>query len=69
MRRYSSKRITLGSRTALRAEWMCCVDSSSADATPFNTSTSARRAAQMLIGSKLAFKTRTGFCNLFKLVI
>jgi hypothetical protein len=35
----------------LREECTLWFDSSSADATPFNTSTSARRAAQMLIGS------------------
>jgi hypothetical protein len=51
IRRYSSRRITDGSRTAERAEWMALMVSSSAEATPFNTRTSARRAAQILIGS------------------
>jgi len=51
IRRYSSSRITDGSRTNARAECTALLDSSSADATPFKTSTRARRAAQMLIGS------------------
>src|SRR6185312_10195522 len=63
MRRYSSSRITEGSRVNLRAEWIECADSSSAEATPFSTRTRARRAAQMLIGSKLAFSTSTGLCK------
>jgi hypothetical protein len=51
MRRYSSRRMTLGKRTELRAECTAVTDTSSADATPFSTSTRARRAAQTLIGS------------------
>jgi len=51
MRRYSSNRITDGKRIATRAECRKCPFSSSVMATPFNTSTSARRAAQTLIGS------------------
>jgi hypothetical protein len=43
--------MTEGSFNALREECTAYMDSSSADATPLSTSTSARRAAQILIGS------------------
>src|SRR5579864_3464063 len=60
MRRYSSRRMTDGSRMATRAECRKCPFSSSVMATPLSTSTRARRAAQTLIGSYDAFRTRTG---------
>jgi len=62
MRRYSSRRMTDGSAMRIRAAcrtWPC---SSSVRATPFSTSTSARRVPQMLIGSYDAFSTSTGVC-------
>src|SRR5579864_4716165 len=62
MRRYSSRRMTEGTRMAMRAAWRKCPFSSSVMATPFNTSTMARRAAQTLIGSYEAFRTSTGAC-------
>jgi hypothetical protein len=43
--------MTLGRGTVWRWEWNCPGAWASAEANPFNTSTSARRAAQMLIGS------------------
>ena len=51
MRRYSSKRMTLGTAIACRAECTCELECSSVAATPFRTSTSARRAAHTLIDS------------------
>src|ERR1017187_314512 len=60
--RYSSSRITLGIATVNRAACSTAPCSSSVRATPFSTSTSARRAPQMLIGSYDAFSTSTGIC-------
>ena len=45
-----------------RAACRWCPFSSSVMATPFSTSTTARRAAQMLMGSYEAFSTSTGVC-------
>src|SRR6201996_1245012 len=60
--RYSSNRITLGIATRIRAACSTAPCSSSVLATPFSTSTSARLAPQMLIGSYDAFSTSTGVC-------
>jgi hypothetical protein len=51
MRRYSSSRMTDGTLRQRFAEWTWDGAISSAEATPFKTSTSARLAAQILIGS------------------
>src|ERR1700676_2408542 len=51
MRRYSSRRITEGTRMATLAAWRKWPFSSSVMATPFSTRTIARLAAQTLIGS------------------
>src|SRR5579863_9922344 len=62
MRRYSSSRITEGTRIESRAACRKCPFSSSVMATPFSTRTIARRAAQTLMGSYDAFSTSTGAC-------
>src|SRR2546423_1580962 len=62
MRRYSSRRMTEGTRMEKRAECRKWPFSSSVMATPFSTSTMARRAAHTLMGSYDAFSTSTGAC-------
>src|SRR5258708_29470415 len=54
--------MTDGTLCAFAAECTSVLCSSSACATPFNISTMARRTAVTLIGSYVAFKTRTGSC-------
>src|SRR6266404_1888072 len=60
MRRYSSRRITEGTRMVKRVECRKWPFSSSARATPLSTRTIARRAAHTLMGSYDAFSTSTG---------
>src|SRR5580698_3787278 len=62
MRRYSSRRITDGTRMASRAACSSWPLASSIMATPFSTRMMARRAAHTLIGSYDAFNTNTGAC-------
>ena len=56
---YSSSRITDGVGIENRAECNHFEELSSACATPFKTSTTARRAVHTLIGSNEAFSTKT----------
>src|SRR5580698_9863417 len=58
--RYLNRRITLGTGRLILAVRMTCGDGSSTTASPLRTIVIARRAGQILIGSKLAFSTRTG---------
>ena len=62
MCRYASSRITEGTSNDREAECTLAWLISSAWATPFSIRTMARRTAVTLIGSKVAFRTRTGSC-------
>lgn len=56
---YSTSRITDGNGMEKRDECSHCEELSSARATPFRISTTARRAVQTLIGSNEALRTKT----------
>src|ERR1035438_1104094 len=64
IRRYSSRRMTDGTRMATRAACRKCPFSSSVMAMPLSTSTMARRAAQTLIGSYEAAEAQEKVCDI-----